>query len=262
MQLAVERMQKSFYLGPNRNPQILPEAFALRDARIADAVANGDPESIFAMRLEQVEMQNSLKLSENAERRGPALVKRLQVLQQEIEDLSEAKPFSFDLIRPALREMHAISRMHMRYPAEYRDGKRFTAQQRYEEGIEIFELPFTTHDKDASGWAHGYVGYIQDRAKHIYVSRPETLPTPLREDCEAIWKEQAAYAMGGMGHMPWGLSYEFDAKTEAVLFELPSSHLLNWQIGDVDNLALIIKKSDLAASNFENASLQSSHSIG
>ena len=65
--------------------------------------------------------------------------------------------------------------------------------------------------------------------------------------------------MAGMGHIPFKYVHEFDPATEVTLLELPSSGLMSWMFGDVDNLVLTMKKTDLAAGNFGKVKVQVSN---
>ncbi len=43
------------------------------------------------------------------------------------------------------------------------------------------------------------------------------------------------------------------------LLELPTSSLMSWMFGDVDNLVLTMKRADLAAEDFSNVLVQFSN---
>ena len=62
-----------------------------------------------------------------------------------------------------------------------------------------------------------------------------------------------------MGHIPFKYVHAFDPHTEVTLLELPSSGLMSWMFGDVDNLVLTMKKTDLAAGNFGAVKVQVSN---
>lgn len=71
----------------------------------------------------------------------------------------------------------------------------------------------------------------------------------MRSYFEAIWQDLAAYQMAGMGHVPFR-TVAFDPESDVTLLELPSSELMGWSFGDVDNLVLSIKRTTLAAGRF------------
>ena len=49
------------------------------------------------------------------------------------------------------------------------------------------------------------------------------------------------------------------ADSEITLIALPSSDLLSWMFGDVNNLVVTMKKTDLAAGNFDALKVQVSN---
>ncbi|WP_395450291.1 DUF1963 domain-containing protein [Aminobacter sp. UC22_36] len=53
--------------------------------------------------------------------------------------------------------------------------------------------------------------------------------------------------------------HEFDLDSDVTLLELPTSNLMGWMFGDVDNLVLTIRKQDLAAGRFDDLRVQVSN---
>lgn len=65
--------------------------------------------------------------------------------------------------------------------------------------------------------------------------------------------------MAGIGHVPFRYVHEFDLDSDVTLLELPSSALAGWIFGDVDDLVLTIKKTDLAVGRFDSLKVQVSN---
>jgi hypothetical protein len=84
--------------------------------------------------------------------------------------------------------------------------------------------------------------YLLDAAMPVCLHSPEALPAALVDDCEKVWGEEVAHGMGGMGHVR-GYVHEFDDDEDVTLLELPSSRLIGWQLWDVYNLVITVKKS-------------------
>lgn len=116
-------------------------------------------------------------------------------------------------------------------------------------------LALTEHNGRESLWAAEFERRRSDRARLAYAASPEALPQEVRSYFEAIWQDLAAYQMAGMGHVPFR-SVAFDPESEVTLLELPSSELMGWWFGDVDNLVLSIKRTTLAAGRFTGLKVQ------
>lgn len=111
----------------------------------------------------------------------------------------------------------------------------------------------------SSLWAWDFECLRLDRARHAYSRSPDALPLAMRGYFEPIWQDQAAHEMAGIGHVPFGYVHEFDLDSDVTLLELPTSNLMGWMFGDVDNLVLTIRKKDLAACRFDNINVQVSN---
>jgi hypothetical protein len=120
-------------------------------------------------------------------------------------------------------------------------------------------LPLTVHDPDAALWVHEFETLRFDWAKHAYCRSPASLPAPVRRHFEGLWRALAPHEMAGMGHVPFNYVHAFEADGDVTLIELPSSDLLSWMFGDVDNLVVTMKKTDLAAGNFSALKVQVSN---
>lgn len=99
-------------------------------------------------------------------------------------------------------------------------------------------------------WLYSWESIAQSHAKHLYVSDPQMLPPAWRENLEVQAAFDSQREMGVMCEVPYGYVHEFMIGREVTLLELPTSDLLNWMWGDVDNLVLTIQKSDLVRNNF------------
>jgi hypothetical protein len=110
-----------------------------------------------------------------------------------------------------------------------------------------------------SGTLHDFETLRFDWAKHAYCRSPASLPADVRACFEELWRDFAAHEMAGMGHVPFKYVHEFDADSDITLIELPSSGLMSWMFGDVDNLVLSMKQTDLAAGNFAALNVQVSN---
>lgn len=121
------------------------------------------------------------------------------------------------------------------------------------------QAPLTVHKGEGSLWVWDFECLRIDRARHAYSRSPEALPPAMRSYFEAIWQDQAAHEMAGMGHVPFEYVHQFDLDSEVTLLELPTGNLMGWMFGDVDNLVLTISKKDLAAGKFDAVSVQVSN---
>jgi hypothetical protein len=130
---------------------------------------------------------------------------------------------------------------------------------RFAELIEVVRLPLTRHDADADLWVHEFETLLEDWARHRYCDDVESLTPAARAHYEQIWRETASHDMAGMGHVPFRYVHEFDEADEVTLLELPSSNLMGWMFGDVDNLVLTMTKRDLAAGVFDRVAMQVSN---
>jgi hypothetical protein len=259
MDLAVKTVDKRLYRGELR-AQLKPDAMAASEARLADSKASGAEASKFLeMQLNLDEAKAGLRVHADAVANGDRIVDRLKALKAQVDEMSAAQPFSTAALAPILAEMQGMQVLSLKVPPLYRDGQKLPVEQRAEEGVTLRSLPVTAHDRDRLSWAHSYVTYLQDRAKHIYTADPSSLSEALRADCEAIWKDRASHEMGGLGHVPWNYVHDFDPARDVTLLELPSSKLMNWQFGDVDHLVLTVKKADLAQGRFDQVLMQVSN---
>lgn len=228
---------------------------------IETAKASGaDAETIAGLEVRHGEMIVSAEAFAYRLKNSAHLVSVLEDLKQRIDGMAARQPFSTSAIEPVLAELQKLKWMHKRIPPFYRDGNKLSELKRAAEGCEAFLLPLTTHDPAAvPTWVHGFETYLLDAAKRAYLSDRSALPPRLRADCEEMWRSRAEESMGGMGHVPWRYVHEFDIDEDATLLELPSSDLMGWQFGDVDNLVITIKKSDLARGDFSQTYVQISN---
>jgi hypothetical protein len=241
-------------------PHLEPEALAKTESDIAAASAGGaTPDNILDRRVHLDELRAMARVRDYALHEGPAILERLQVLKARVESMAAEATFSAAAIAPVLAEMHAMTWMHKSVPPRYRDGRKLTSQERFDEGVRLLSLPLTTQDPASTLWVHRFETYRQDWAKHAYARDPAALPAEVRSDCEEVWKDMAAHEMGSMGHVPWQYVHEFDHIHDVTVLELPSSGLMNWMFGDVNSLVLTMTKADLAAGAFDRVKTQVSN---
>jgi hypothetical protein len=110
-----------------------------------------------------------------------------------------------------------------------------------------------------SGAQHDFETLRFDWAKHAYCRSPASIPATVRAYFEELWRDFAAHEMAGMGHVPFKYVHEFDDNSDITLIEPPRSGLMSWMFGDVDNLVLTMKQTDLAAGNFAALNVQVSN---
>lgn len=241
-------------------PILEPEALAKLEMKIAEASASGaPPDNILEQKANLDALRAAANVRDFALQNGPAILQRLQALKARVDSMTAEAAFSAAAIAPVLAELRGMTWMYKSEPPYYRDGRKLTSQERFDEGVKLISLPLTTHDPVSHLWVHGFENYRYDRAKHAYARDPESLPVEVRSDCEEIWKDMAAHEMGGMGHVPWHYVFEFDEQHDAALLELPSSGLMNWMFGDVHSLVISVTKADLAAGAFDRAKMQVSN---
>lgn len=123
----------------------------------------------------------------------------------------------------------------------------------------VQQTPLTVHNGEGSFWVWDFECLRLDRARHAYSTSPDALPPAMRGYFEAIWQDQAAHEMAGMGHIPFRYVHQFDLDKDVTLLELPTSEQMGWMFGDVDNLVLTISKKDLAAGMFDAVRVQVSN---
>jgi Domain of unknown function (DUF1963) len=241
-------------------PHLEPEALAKAEIRIAEAVAGGATrDAILDQRTSLEELRAMAGVLDHELQKGPAILQALRGLKARVDTMAAETAFSVATITPVLAEMHSMRWMHKSVPPFYRDGRKLTSQERFDEGVKLLSLPLTTHDPASHLWVYGFEVYRRDRAKHAYARDPQSLPAEVRADCEELWRDMAAHDMAGMGHVPWGYVHEFDERRDVTLLELPSSNLMNWMFGDVNSLVITMTKADLAAGAFERVKMQISN---
>jgi hypothetical protein len=241
-------------------PHLEPEALAKAEIRIAKATAGGATrDAILDQRTSLDDLRAMAGVRDHELQKGPAILQALQGLKARVDATAAETAFSVAAIAPVLAELHGMRWMHKSVPPFYRDGRKLTSQERFDEGVQLLSLPLTTHDPASHLWVYGFETYRRDRAKHAYARDPQSLPAEVRADCEEIWRDMAAHEMAGMGHVPWGYVHEFDERHDVTLLELPSSSLMNWMFGDVESLVITMTKADLAAGAFDRVKMQISN---
>ncbi|TIV99978.1 MAG: DUF1963 domain-containing protein [Mesorhizobium sp.] len=108
-----------------------------------------------------------------------------------------------------------------------------------------------------SSW-HYYADRLYRHAVCAYTQAPETLPPALRARMETIWRFEAPYEAGAMGHAPIGHVYtpHGPGTSNVVLLELPTSDMAGWIWGDMYSIVLFINRNDLAHGNFSKVTFE------
>ncbi|WP_170333331.1 DUF1963 domain-containing protein [Ruegeria arenilitoris] len=230
-----------------------PESIEAMKRRVEQAKKNGDPiDEIAKMTFDY---ENHFALIESFKFRsenGPKVVKKLKAIKSEVDKMALSGDFSQEKISQFTTELSQLTWMYVKTPPWT-----ISHVERMKEGVKVFELPLTTHDPKASpNWIYSFESELLDAAKAPYFQQDEQLPDALISDCEEVWAAQARHEMGGMGHTPWGYVHQFNSRQEVTLLELPSSDLIGWMFGDVNNLVITIKKRDLKRGDFSNLSVQ------
>lgn len=224
------------------------------------AIKDGTPEDrIVELRLTLAEISEGAELSRQNIATAQDATPRLARLAEHTRSLASTTPFSPEIIAPIIAEMHAVGWVFKHVPPFYRDGQKLSPQVRAKEGVHLVNHPMTTHDPLSSFWVHEFEAIRFDWAKHAYCKAQESLPPVIRSHYERTWKDVAAHEMAGMGHVPFNYVHQFDEQTDVTLIELPTSGLMSWMFGDVDNLVVTMKKADLAAGNFTALTVQVSN---
>ena len=244
-----------------RSEFLKPEGLAKVATAITQAQQSGaSSEEIARMQVDYDDRRAMASRMEYLAANGSSVIERLRILKADIDTLASSEAFSPEAIAPALADMQAMTWMHKSVPPLYRDGRELSHTERLREGVEVFTLPLTTHHPSAvPSWAYDFETKLLDAAKPVYLEGPSELPPELTAFCEAIWGDEAAAEIGGMGHVPWRYVHQFDDKAEETLIELPTCYLVGWMFGDVDNLVITIKKADLARNDFSKVVVQISN---
>ena len=245
---------------PTTAQTIIAERVANQQKALAEAVNTGaTPERLAEIRITLLEYSEGSKGSAQNYVTAQTAIPRLKVMIEEIEALSLRKLFSPELIAPFLAELKAMPWVFKSVAPYYRDGQKLTPEQREKEGVQLHRKTISSHFPGRSLWTNDFETFRFDWAKHAYCQNPQTLAPPIRDFYEATWRNIAAHEMAGMGHVPFRYVHEFESSEEITLLELPSSQMMSWMFGDVDNLVVTMKKADLAVGNFAVLEVQVSN---
>jgi hypothetical protein len=245
-------------LPPKPAPSPQPDAVARAEAAIVEAQQKGmDADEICGKRVTLEEFRAMAAVREFNARHAAGHLERLRGLKQRLDGMAASQPFTSEAIAPILAEMQAMTRMHKSVPPFYRDGKKLPHAQRLAEGVQTFVVPLTTHDPSAfPPWVYDFESRLLEAAKPVYLRDAAALPAGLVGICEKVWRDDAISEIGGMGHVPWGYIHEFEIGREVTLLELPSSNLIGWIFGDVNNLVITVEKRDLARNDLSRTKVQ------
>lgn len=256
--IAIDELERVMPASETPGAWFTPEAIEKSAQGIAAAKASGvDAETIAGLEVRHGEMAVTAAVHAHRVQNGARVLAVLRAAKGRIEALAAGQRFSESAIAPVLDELQSLSWMHNRTPPFYRDGIKLTEHERAAEGCEAFLLPLTTHDSAAAPtWVHAFETHLLAAARPVYLADPAALPARLRTDCEEMWASRAAESAGGVGHVPWRYVHEFDEGEDVTLLELPSSDLIGWQWGDVDNIVITMKSTELARGDFSRVRVQ------
>ncbi|MBH0237843.1 DUF1963 domain-containing protein [Methylobrevis albus] len=198
------------------------------DDKMATAAATGSSPDLSALQAEAASLVSRIEF---LQRREPVVPRALTAVREiagraRAESASGLAPNA--TIDRVMRELAAVEHMTPSGP-----------------------VPLTLQNSETLMWNYYNEMLRFDRAKHLYVEAPEALPPAVRNHFEALWRDVAAHEMASMGDQPTNYVDGFDPAVDVILLELPSSQLLGWVFGDVDDLVVTIKKADLAAGRFD-----------
>ncbi|MTV16353.1 MULTISPECIES: DUF1963 domain-containing protein [Bradyrhizobium] len=235
-----------------------PAALAKARQAIIDAEQAGTAaDEVANMRINYDERCAMVAVAEFNAKNHATVVDRLRALKARIDAVAASEAFSSDAIGSVMAEMKAMMWMHSSVPPQYRDGKKLSGAERLAEGVQTLALPLTTHDPSAAPkWVYDFETRLLEAAKPAYLRDPTALPAALVADCEEVWSDQAARDMLSMGHVPQKYIHRYDQAEDVTLVEIPSSNLIGWQFGDVDNLVITISKADLSRGDFSKLLVQ------
>lgn len=235
-------------------PSPLDDQLAKTEARLDTIEAEGEAEEGEVDRLthQSRALRDLIAASREARTVNAAAKARAKEIIAIVRDSASSGAFSPDDAAAVMGALRAIRWMKVLRKAdpEQRPGA---------EVIEAKSLSLTVHDPDATLWAHHYHSVHFDLAKHRYCAAPVALPEAARAFYEPHWQSIAAGEMAGMGHVPFHYVHDFDPADDVTLIELPSSGLMSWMFGDVDNLVLTMRRDDLAAGRFDAIKVQVSN---
>lgn len=258
IEIAIDELERIVPASEAPGAWFTPEAIVKSAQGIAAAKASGaDAETIAGLEVRLGEMVVTAAVHDYRVRHGAGVLAALRALKMRIADVASRQSFSEATIGEVLTQLQSMQWMHKRTPPFYRDGIKLSEVQRAAEGCEAFLLPLTTHDSAAAPtWVHAFETHLLEAARPVYLDDPAALPARLRADCEEMWASRAAESAGGIGHVPWRYVHEFDDGEDVTLLELPSSDLIGWQWGDVDNIVITMKRKALARGDFSRARVQ------
>lgn len=144
------------------------ESLAKLEQAIHDAAKAEAEDVLLRKRINLDEYRAMAAVHEFGSMHGGDIVDRLRVLKGQVDVMAADQAFSAKAIAPILAELTALTWMHKRVPPFYRDGKKLSDAQRFDEGVQVFSLPLTTHDPAANPtWVHDFETKLLDAAKSV-----------------------------------------------------------------------------------------------
>ena len=244
---------------PSPNP--LEQQLAGLEARLAagapPAEAGKQPEpytgdKIAEMKHRAAALRELIPASAEARRLGVSALAAVRQIATEIHDQAGRLPFTPQRAQALLARMQAIHWMHV---ARLRDPQG-------RPGAELIEprvLPITVHHPDAGlfGWDYHVLHF--DMARHAYCGDIASVPAATRALYEPLWRDLATKSAPQLGGFPRAHVSAFAPETDVVVLEVPSSQLMGWQFGDVDDLVLLMTREQVAAGRFGAARYEASN---
>ena len=120
-------------------------------------------------------------------------------------------------------------------------------------------LPITVHHPDAGLFAWGYHVLLFDMARHAYARDIASLPAATRALYEPLWHDLGTKSAPQLGGFPRTHVSAFAPETDVIVLEVPSSQLMGWQFGDVDDLVLLMTREEIASGRFAAARYEASN---
>lgn len=132
------------------------------------------------------------------------------------------------------------------------------------EALHRIKRPIEVSDEDGKKIVHmsviadsavmrHYLPLAEIRARYLYVSDPDLLPPLQRAHFEGLWTSDVRYEHGHMGGRP-GIDFHDDMTADPVaLVVLPTSDLVGWMWGDMDDLGIFIPPDALKAGDWDRA---------
>lgn len=92
-----------------------------------------------------------------------------------------------------------------------------------------------------------------DMARHAYCRDMAELPAAARAFYEPLWRTLEGKRPPRLGGFPAAYADAFSPGEHVIVIQLPSSDLMSWMFGDVDDLIVLMTCDQMVAGRFEEA---------